>query len=114
MPFDGRTACLPRKIRKTSKNPSFYVAAMEPHPSAFAPVLSGAFGAVADDGLGGALGHAAADRETSVAERHVAHPLLVIADVAQVFPELLAGLDVASGVEGPVVREENLLDVVDG
>lgn len=32
MPFDGRTACLPRKIRKTSKNPSFYVAAMEPHP----------------------------------------------------------------------------------
>lgn len=36
MPFDGRTACLPRKIRKTSKNPSFYVAAMEPHPFGFA------------------------------------------------------------------------------
>src|SRR5690606_1687476 len=57
----------------------------------FPPALPAALGALSDDRLGCAFSDAAADRKPGVPQPHVAHAILVVGDIAEVFRQLIAG-----------------------
>jgi len=55
-----------------------------------APTLAAVLGATANYGFGGTFRDTAADGQAARAEGHVAHAVLVVGEVDEVLPELLA------------------------
>src|SRR5258708_7646824 len=75
-PCEGKTgAAMPGSQRERGAEPRL------------GPTLAAAFGPLANNGLAGALGCAAADGQARVSDGHVAHPVLVVFQVHQMLGE---------------------------